>query len=371
MRFFFLLSISAFLFLTHLHDNAFANEPVVYPAKNWVEKSPESQGIDPVKLQEAMDYLKANCDSEYGIKSVAIICNGYLIYKGESSKAQRSVFSVTKSFTSTIAGHLIDQGKLKLETHAKDIEPLLAEKYPDVTIRHFLTMTSGYSAVGDSPWPNFKIDDCSLTPFDPDKPLFAPGTKYCYYDEAMMMFGRVLTRVCGQSLTDYLQSKILTPMGIDSSWSWNEKRGVLNQIPIDNGSCYISMSAEQLARFGYLFLNNGKWGEKQLVSNEWVEQATRNQVPATIPLMETKRIIDGRGEYGFNWWINGFSKDGQKSLPNAPDRTYYASGANNNQCFVVPEWKMVIVRLGDYDSKQEPSWDNFFELLAKARIENK
>ena len=136
------------------------------------------------------------------------------------------------------------------------------------------------------------------------------------------------------------------------------------------GGTGIKMNALQLARFGLLFLNEGRWDDAQLVPAEWVRQATSPQVPSEIPVADTDRArTRGSGVYGFNWWVNGITPEGKRFLPHAPPRTYYASGLNNNMLFVVPEWDLVFVRMGVDGNPPEGKpavYDEFFRELAKA-----
>lgn len=87
---------------------------------------------------------------------------------------------------------LIDQKKVKLNDYAATYLSDLQALYPKVTLEHFATMTSGYSGQGRSRW-NDENADWSWTPYEPESPHFAPGTHYEYWDEAQMMFGKVLT----------------------------------------------------------------------------------------------------------------------------------------------------------------------------------
>jgi hypothetical protein len=119
----------------------------------------------------------------------------------------------TKSFTSTGLGLLIADGAVSLETKAAELEPTLRELYPDVTLRHFTTMTSGYSAPGRSRWGE-NSDDWSATPFVPGSPLFAPGTQFAYWDEAQMMLGRVLTCAAKRDLLELLRERVFDPIGL-------------------------------------------------------------------------------------------------------------------------------------------------------------
>jgi CubicO group peptidase (beta-lactamase class C family) len=132
-------------------------------------------------------------------------------------------------------------------------------------------------------------------------------------------------------------------------WTWGDF-GEVNGLVVNGGSGnsgkHIQISAREIARLGLLYLNRGKWGDRQLIPAEWVEQATRVQVPAETPLGHPESGIDGPGMYGFNWWVNGVKPDGERKWPDVPVGTFSASGHNNNDMFVIPEWDTVVVRLG-------------------------
>jgi len=336
---------------------------IIFPEKDWIEKTPESQGIDTKNLNKALQYLKQNCNQD-GIQEVIIIRNGFMIFKGDSIDKKHGIWSCTKSFTSTALGLLIEDGKCTLETLAMEFEPLLKEKYPNVTLKHFATMTSGYSAVGISRWDSTS-QDWSWTPFQPADPLFQPGTEFCYWDEAMLMNGRVLTRICGQSLKDYLTKRVTDPIGM-GEWSW-QSEGKIDGIPINWGCSGIESCARQLARFGYLFLNMGNWKGKQIINNEWVKKATRAHVPANLTLADTDRKnIDGRGVYGYNWWVNDINANKELLFQGAPQGMYSASGFNHNKCFVIPQWNMVVVRMGldGTPANADLIWSTFFKMVS-------
>ena len=84
-----------------------------------------------------------------------------------------------------------------------------------------------------------------------------------------------------------------------------------------------------------------------------------------MPWAQPDSKIDGRGVYGFNWWRNGLKPDGTRKLPAAPQGMFWASGHNNNKCFVIPEWDMVIVRIGLDGKAKDDVWNEF---LAEVRI---
>jgi len=144
-----------------------------FPEEHWQETKPETQGVDSAKLKTAVSYLKDNSGSD-GVKELVIIRNGSMIWKGADIDKMHGVWSLTKSFTSTVLGLLIDDDKASLDTLAKDYVPSMAEVYPDVTLRHFTSMTSGYYAVGDKSSGSYKHGP-SRTPFKPaPTPLFKP-----------------------------------------------------------------------------------------------------------------------------------------------------------------------------------------------------
>jgi CubicO group peptidase (beta-lactamase class C family) len=319
-----------------------------FPGADWATSSPEAQGVNSTLLNDAVNYLKANAPFD-GVNELAIIRNGVLIWKGSNIDKRHGVWSCTKSFTSTVLGLLVDDGRTTLDARASTVLSSLSTTYPGVTFRHFTTMTSGYFAVGD----NYTSHGQSSTPFTPSTtPLFTPpGSKYAYWDSAMNQFANALTRVAGEPVEELFRRRIATPIGMRATdWDWGDW-GVINGIVVNggagNGNRHVQITARQMARLGHLYLNRGNWNGRQLLSAAWVDAATRPQVPSTMPLGHPQASpINGPGVYGFNWWANGIQSNGARKWPGAPTSTFSASGANNNDMFVIPDWGMVIVRLG-------------------------
>jgi len=342
---------------------------IVFPLEEWKADSPEGQGVDPQRFQEALDYLGSN-SLHNGNRELVVIKNGYLIHAGEQADSVHNIWSCSKTFTSTVLGLLIDDGVIGLDDRAHTYEPLLTEGYAGVSFRHFTTMTSGYSAVGESRWEDADNADWSWTPYEPDEPYFSPGTAYAYWDEAQMMFGRVLTRVLQRTMHDFLTERVTGPIGM-GSWYWQPEKSV-DGIDINNGCTNVHVNTLQLARWGWLFLNEGNWNGKQLISKDWIKMATTVQVPSSIPVGDTDRKITvGPGCYGFNWWVNGMKADGGMKLPGAPDGCYFASGHNNNKCIVIPDWNMVVVRMGEDGHPDNPDlvYGKFLQMIGNAIIE--
>jgi CubicO group peptidase (beta-lactamase class C family) len=350
------------------------DEQMAFPGANWEEASPESQGLRADLVQRAVSRLEAGTGRD-GARELVIIRNGRLIWKGDRIDHVHGIWSCTKSFTSTVLGLLVEDGKCSLDTRAASIVPSMDTHYPAVTLRHLTTMTSGYRAVGDTTTGTYTHGP-SNTPFAPDpQPLFGPGTAYAYWDSAMNQFAHALTRVAGEPLDALFKRRIADPIGMNhAAWRWGDF-GELDGLRINggsgNGNKHVQISAREFARLGHLFLNEGNWNGRQLIAREWVRQATTVQVPAKLTNAWPRSGIEGPGQYGFNWWRNAPGPDGALTWPGAPPDTFAASGYNNNDLFVIPSWRMVIVRLGlDQADRKWSAEDQgeFLRLIGEARI---
>lgn len=343
-----------------------------FPDKEWEECTPEAVGVDSARLEMALQYLEQKCKEKgdlEGVNQTVIVKNGKLIWKGVDIDTIHQLWSCTKSFTSTVLGILIDEGKCTLDTPVYTYLPELEKDYKGVSFRHLTTMTSGYNGVG------YTYDlDGSENPFVPDSPLFEPGKKYQYWDDPMNVFGKALTRVAGESMYEVFRTRVADYIGLRNwSWgSWGKEAGVEVNGGSANHGKGIYMSAREFAKFGLLFLNEGNWNGRQLISRNWVRMASSVQVPNSIPniVYATRTHLCGAGAYGFNWWVNGVNPEGKHLMPGAPEKTFYASGLNNNKCFVVPEWDMVVVRMGTYHHRLgEWVYGRFFQKISDAFLQ--
>ena len=166
-----------------------------------------------------------------------------------------------------------------------------------------------------------------------------------------------MVRLTGKPLDELFAEKIAGPIGMDpEAWRWPRLTvddGLVIHAASGNKGKHLEISAREAARFGYLMLNRGRWKDRQLVGEDWVERATSPQVSAELPLggpithLYGKRFpFDGRGCYGFAWWTNGRTAEGSRLWPDLPQRSFMAWGYHNNLIFVVPEWDLVVVRMG-------------------------
>jgi CubicO group peptidase (beta-lactamase class C family) len=138
--------------------------------------------------------------------------------------------------------------------------------------------------------------------------------------------------------------------------------------PALKGGGGVRTTPRDLARLGLLYLNRGQWKDRQLLSPSFVDQAVTAQVPVTRP-GRSRHLLSGA--YGYYWWTNGVMSSGHRRWPDAPPGTYAAHGAGTNLCYVIPEWNMVIARMGRSSSpgnhaRQDQLQSEFFARLAKA-----
>lgn len=350
-----------------------AGSAMEFPGASWREAAPESQGMDPAKLREALGALE-EAAGRGGIGETVIVRNGVMVWRGGEADKVHGVWSMTKSFTSTCLGLLAGEGRCDPDGKAHEYLPRLRERYPDVTLKHFATMTSGYAAEGDEPRGGYTHGP-SATPFNPAEPLFQPpGPRYAYWDSAMNCFALVLTKIAGEPLQSYFKRKIADPIHMNpEGWKWGgfgEIDGLFVNGGAGNHGNHIQINALEAARFGHLFLNRGVWDGETLIGGDWVEAASTAQVPAETPLGSPERSpIEGPGVYGLNWWTNGVKADGARKWPGAPADAFSASGYNNNDLFVIPSLNLVAVRLG-LDQNDDPITDGeygrFLRLLGGA-----
>jgi CubicO group peptidase (beta-lactamase class C family) len=326
--------------------------------------------LDKHKFEEAIDYLKSQSFQD-GVEELIIVKNGEILFAGDSINKKHNIYSCAKTFTSMVLGLLIEDKKASLQDYAWKYEPNLSTFYPQTQLKHFATMTSGYSATGRSRWKD-ENSDWSLTPYLPEKPHFESGTHFEYWDEAQMMYGRVLTNILGRTMKEYLDDKLMNHLDFED-WEWVTEGKTQNGVAINNGCSGIKINANQMAKIGLLFLNKGNWNGKQLISKKWCAESMKMQVDTQIPVFSGERAtVKGSGSYGFNWWVN--SKNGLSNMPDSPLNTAYMSGLNHNICCIVPEWNVVIVRLGDDKNPITPKhivWNEFLKKLGEAGLNKK
>jgi CubicO group peptidase (beta-lactamase class C family) len=312
------------------------DETTVFPGETWETASAADVGLDQAKLDELNSYLEgtdSNC--------VAVIKDGYLVdeaYWNETDEqTDQEIFSASKSVSSTLVGIAQEQGHLDIEQPASDfITEWQGTPSESVTIKNLLSNDSGR-------YYDFQTDYMKMAAGSPDRTEFAigldqqhePGTHWEYNNSAIQTLEAVLERATGQDVEEYAQENLFEPIGMTSTISRDQAGNPATFMGVQAG-------CTDMARFGYLFLQEGNWDGEEVVSSEWVAEATA----ASQSLNEA---------YGYLWWRN---TDGGWLLPvvggegegkfwaDAPLDAYAALGLGNQIILVLPSENMVVARAG-------------------------
>ena len=229
--------------------------------------------------------------------------------------------SATKSFGSALLGFAVDDGKLDLTTpaqrylHSIGAIPTtnVAKGWLDeIRVDHLATHLAGF--------PKSRL---------PSALAARPGTKFIYSDGGTNWLAALLTQVYGQDLRTLAQSRLFTPIGVPSSAAkWSPMDTQFQMPPTCRFNGGMLANVDTMARFGYLYLNNGNWNGRQIISSAYVKLSTSAYYPRS-PIPDLK-------SYGLLWWVSRFNK-----VP-----YFRSSGLYNNHTFVFPSLNMVVVRVG-------------------------
>lgn len=307
--------------------------------------TPESQGLPSSAIEALIDRLEGEGHDPHGL---IVLRRGQELAAGWWAPFRRdrvhNLYSLSKSFTSTAVGLAIDEGRLTLDDPVLGFFPDLAPEDPSenlraMRVRDLLTMSCGQDEDDRADF-RAEPDGVWMRAFLRRPVPHRPGIHFFYNSGATYALAAILRRVTGESLLDYLRPRLLDPLGIGSARWGTDPNG------IEVGGWGLHVTTDAIARFGQLLLQKGRWGERQLVPEAWIREATRAHVD------NSRR---GQGDwaqgYGFQFWKsrNGFRGD----------------GAFGQFCIVVPEKELVVALTGATDDLQgvlDAVWE---ELLAK------
>jgi CubicO group peptidase (beta-lactamase class C family) len=330
------------LCLATLAPLAASAEPLAWPVPDWETASPESQQMSTAGLEKVRDWLKAA-----GSKTGLVVRHGRIVgewyFDDAKPTSKYLVFSTSKSFASTAAGLAIYDGKLTLETTVGEVLPdVMPEEKRQVTVRQLISMTTG---VFKEPKMHGMEDLFTYALYKAPR-ADKPGEKWDYNNTGLAILSPVIKKATGQPLDQLLNTKVFQPIGIAADdWSWEQREG----LPLSYSGLHIT--ARSLARFGLLFLREGKWRDRSVVPAEWVSMATH----------PSQKL---NPEYGFLWWNNSTSK----KWPGVPTDAYAALGAFENDMLIIPSLDMIVIRqIGDdAAAKRKLKIGEFFKLAVDA-----
>tara|TARA_Y100001934_G_scaffold277649_1_gene376960 strand:- start:42825 stop:43919 length:1095 start_codon:yes stop_codon:yes gene_type:complete len=337
------------------------------PGDAWAGTSADDTGFDTGRLDEAVQYAAAHDsgiplsladhlatrafdDGAWGetlgptkdrstTYGVVVRRGGIAAQWGDPARVDMT-FSVTKSLLSAVAGVAFDQGLIT------DLDERVAAKVEDpcfqgdhngqITWRHLLHQTSEWEG---TLWDKPDLVDRNRDVVAGDnsrkathRDMQTPGTHYEYNDVRVNLLSYALLLLFRRSLPDVAREFVLGPIGASDGWSWNGYRN--SHVMIDGTEMWsvsggghwgggLFVDALDLARFGLLYLNKGRWNEQQVLSEDWV--------------VMTARACPIEPRYGFMWWLN---TDGLM-FPSAPHDAVFALGAGGHMVWV--DWQHDIV----------------------------
>ena len=256
------------------------------------------------------------------------------------------IMSCTKSFTSACIGIAIDKGFIKsvnesIFNYLPDYQSYKTDGKENISIEHLLTMTSGLK------WNEWGAHDPSTNDIDGlysycqsdpvscvlEKPLvYKPGEKFTYNGGGMIILGEILKNATSMNIEEFSKMYIFEPLGIESAQWYQFENGTY----ACDGS--LIMTPRDMLKFGVIYLNEGNWNNKRILSKEWVEKSKKtynNNTGIKIPIDDS-----GKNGYAYSWWTNEISVSGEKF------KLFQAGGWGGQEIIVFPDNNMVIVFTG-------------------------
>jgi CubicO group peptidase (beta-lactamase class C family) len=304
---------------------------------------PEAHGVDPRAILAFLDDVKA---AGLELHSFMLARDGDVIAEGWWSPYRPDLPHMMHSLTKSVA---VTGVALALQERLFGIDAKVISFFPDelpaivsdnlaaMTVRDLLTMRAGHDAeISGSVWRQIKTSWVAEF-FKVPVPL-KPGTKFVYSSAVSFMLSAIVTQVTGQTLRDYMEPRFFKPLGI-TGISWDVGPGGIN--PGGNGLTWRTADALKL---GMLYAQQGRWNDKQILSPEWVQAATRSQV--------------AEGEYGYQWWIG-------------PDKAYFALGLFTQMSIVFPDHDAVLAVTAAIDGSEHLTalvWQHFPAAFGAQRV---
>ena len=289
------------------------------PSKSLPRSSPELEGVSSTAI---LDFVQTADRESESLHSMILVRHGKVVAEGwwapYDPDSRHELYSLSKSFTSTAVGLAIAEGKLSLDDQVSTFFPDDMPAEPSsqlkaMRIRDLLTMSTGHTSE-----PKFGKSDTWTKTFLGHTVTHKPGTFFMYNTPATYMLSAIVQKQTGSSTLEYLKPRLFEPLGIeDPTWGTSPQG-------ISLGGYGLSVRTEDIAKFGQLYLNQGKWGDRQLVPAEWIAAATSRQVSNG-----SNPASDWEQGYGYQFWR---CRHGH----------YRGDGAFGQYCIVMPEQDAVL-----------------------------
>ncbi|RDC65014.1 serine hydrolase domain-containing protein [Adhaeribacter pallidiroseus] len=316
--------------------------------------SPERQGI---ASQNLLAFIEAVEKDKLGLHSLMVVRHGKVAAEGwwapYAPDLKHTLFSLSKSFTSTGIGLAVAEGKLKITDKVisffpQELPPIVSTNLAAMRIKDLLTMTSGHDKDTIGPLIQEKAGSWVRT-FLALPVEHEPGTHFLYNTGATYMLSAIVQKVTGQNLLDYLTPRLLQPLGIIGADWETDPQGIAT------GGFGLRIRTEDIAKFGQLYLQKGMYNGKQILPATWVAEATAYQVPnatATTPAHEWNQ------GYGYQFW-------------RSRHQSYRGDGAMGQYCLVLPEQDAVIAITSETSNMQailNQVWEHILPAMKPAAL---
>jgi CubicO group peptidase (beta-lactamase class C family) len=310
--------------------------------------SPEAQGVSSPAVLSFVEAADKNIDS---LHSFMLLRHGQVVAEGYwspyNAESPHALYSLSKSFTSTAVGLAISDGKLSLDDEVLKFFPDDAPSEPSnnlkaMRVSDLLRMSTGHQTeparTPDQPWTK-----TFLAQPVPNK----PGTHFLYNTSATYMLSAIVQKATGKTALDYLRPRLFEPLGIEHPTWETSPQGV------SAGGYGLSIRTKDIASFGQLYLQKGKWQGKQLVAESWVEAATGRQTSNG-----SNPKSDWEQGYGYQFW-------------RCRNGAYRGDGAFGQFCIVLPEQDAVIAitaGVKDMQAVLNLVWDKLLPAMKSAAL---
>lgn len=306
------------------------------PVRSIPSSPPEAQGVDPKILADMEKTIRAEFPQ---IRSIILVRHGYTVYEeyyhGCTPYSLVETCSVTKSFTGALTGIAIDKGYVKsVDQKALEFFPELSKdgldpKAGGISIKNILTLKTGL----DWSDPFFAGEMChspNWIEYAFKHPvLIDPDRFFNYNSGAVHILSGIINQSSGLTGTQFADRYLFGPLGI-SGYVW-----VTDPQGNPYGGAQLFMKSRDMAKFGYLYLREGKWNGRQVISSRWIQDSARAYSDGGEPECE---------KYGYLFWIKDVK--GHKA--------YFAAGFGGEFIYVVPDLDLVAVIGSDaYDPHPE------------------
>jgi CubicO group peptidase (beta-lactamase class C family) len=314
------------------------NDRTYWPTEGWQQASMEDYNIDASKMAIANQFA----ENDPLARALLVIKDGYIVYEnyygGGGIDESTNLWSVTKSIASALTGLLIDDNIIN---SPDDYMANLLPAYPEfnsIKLQHVLTMTTGLSWEEEGPlWVQWIFSDDWVAHALSRGQIRPPGKTFKYSSGNSHFLTSLVYYKTNIKPGILAKERLFDPMGIEFEPltetiiynNWNEYKEPLYQTwrqdtkGIECASFALYLKARDMAKFGYLYLNRGRWENEQLISEDWVISSTKDH----------KTNIYGRYSYGYQWYLTMVG--GHPS--------FLASGFGGQIIGVVPSLDLVVV----------------------------